>query len=206
MRTSGCNFKKLKVKISIFALVFSCEKAFGSDFEAIVACIKAGTSLVGSAYNTGKDIADKIRESSERRRFEQAIRGGFSVYLQEDKSSRNSVRPLVVPFSIDVIRATVRSQDGVLESDNATRSAKGIFNGELEEKTLVRKRKFMRDEFGCVKDPAPGQRKLLDVWYRCLDDRKVPVSGDRHAQAHEMNNIELSCKDVPSVYKGKFGN
>lgn len=186
--------------------MFSHQNIFATDFDAIVGGVKAGTALVGNVYETFRGIADKIRESSERRRFEQAIRGGFAIYLGEDKSSRTSVRPVIVPFAIDVVKATVRSEDGKLETENATRSAKKIFDGELEEKTLVRKRKFMRNEFGYVNDPSPGQRKVLDIWYRCLDDRKSVVSDNRHEQAHEMNNIELSCKDVTSVYKGKLGN
>ncbi len=204
------SMKLNNLKLLAFSLVISCifsyQNLFATDFDAIVRGVKAGTSLVGNAYETLSGITGSIRENNERRRFEHAIRGGFSIYLGEDKSSRTSVRPVIVPFAIDVVKATVRSEDGKLETENATRSAKKIFDGELEEKTLVRKRKFMRNEFGYVNDPSPGQRKVLDIWYRCLDDRKFVVSDNRHEQAHEMNNIELSCKDVPSVYKGKLGS
>ena len=179
-----------------------------TNFDGITRGIKSGVSLVGSVYETFQGIAQKIRESSERRRFEAAIRGGHAIYLDEDKSSRTSVRPFVVPFHIDVTRAMFSSKDGQSETEHATRSAQKIFNNpqQLEGKVLVRKRTFARDDFGDVDDPAPGKKKVLDIWYRCLDDRFLPAAEDLHARAHEMNNIELSCKNIPSVYRGRFGS
>lgn len=207
-------YKKFRPTIILLTIVSSSffESAKGgppeeTNFDGITRGIKLGVSLVGNVYDTFQGIAQRVRESTERRRFEAAIRGGHAIYLDEDKASRTAVRPLAVPFHIDVTRAVFSSRDGQSETEHATRSAQKIFNKpqQLEGKVLVRKRTFARDDFGDVDDPAPGKKKVLDIWYRCLDDRFRPVAENLHARAHEMNNIELSCRNIPSVYRGKVG-
>lgn len=195
----------MKRNFLILALAFTCQQTYAADYiDTITGGIRTGTAITREVYSTFEGIAKSVIGALAKRDFERAIRGGHSIYLQEDRQVCSTVVPRVVPFTIDVTEAAIRSENGITQTENATRSAKTLFNGKPDAKTLVRERKFMRDDFGRLQNPDPGARYVLDVWYRCLDDQKSVVGELHHAEAHQLNNITLSCLDVPSVYKGKF--
>lgn len=195
----------MKYKYLILSFMFVCKQISAADYiDVVTKGVRAGTAVTKEVYNTFEGISKSIIGALAKRDFERAIRGGHAIYLQEDKQVRATVVPTIVPFAIDVTRAEIRSENGVTQTENATRSAKNLFNGKPDAKTLVRERKFMRNDFGRLQNPDPGARYVLEVWYRCLDDRGSEVGNTHHAQAHQMNNIRLSCLDIPSVYKGKF--
>jgi hypothetical protein len=155
---------------------------------------------------TFKDIADNIRSDRERRNFQEAVvGGGHKVYLDTSDLSRMGIRPLFIPFRIDVTSAVFRSQSGKREETNSTREAVRKFNNLLEGQWRVRIGHFGREEFGLKDDFAPGEKKVLDVLYRCLDDRGKVVS-EKQAFAREMERVKLSCRDgVPSVFASLRG-
>ena len=149
-----------------------------------------------------QDIIDRIRESREKEKFREALSGGYSIYLDEQRSNRMSVAPVVIPYKIKVTEAVFRAEDGKTERENATHSAMSIFDGELEKEVLVRKRTFARDEFGRVDDPAKGVKKLVEILYDCMDHNGKKVGTSKRASAPEMRNVKLSCKDIPSYFGG----
>lgn len=151
-----------------------------------------------------QDIIDRIRESREKEKFREALSGGYSIYLDEQRSNRMNVAPVVIPYKIKVTEAVFRAEDGKTERENATRSAISIFDGELEKEVLVRKRTFGRDEFGRVDDPAKGVKKLVEILYDCMDHNGKKVGTSKKASAPEMRNVKLSCKDIPSYFGGEF--
>lgn len=196
----------MKSKYLILACLFISKQTAAADYiEMITGGIRAGTAVIGEARNVLGGVAKDIIGASAKKGFERAIEGGHTIYLDEDRKVHKAVVPTIVPFKIEVTGAKVQFENGVVEIDNATRSAKALFDREAEAKTLVRERTIMRDEFGRLQNPAPGQRYVFEVKYRCLDDRGSVVREGKKAQAHQMNNIVLSCLDIPSVYKGKFG-
>jgi len=151
-----------------------------------------------------QDIIDRIRESREKEKFREALSGGYSIYLDEQRSNRMNVAPVVIPYKIKVTEAVFRAEDGKTERENATRSAVSIFDGALEKEVLVRKRTFGRDEFGRVDDPAKGVKKLVEILYECMDHNGKKVGTSKRASAPEMRNVKLSCKDIPSYFGGDF--
>lgn len=196
----------MQIKFLVLACLFFQQQTAAADYiEVITGGIRAGTVVTKEVFSTFEGISKILIGSFAKKDFERALRGGHAIYLDEDRKVHKAVVPTIVPFKIEVTGAKVRFENGAEVIDNATRSAKALFDGEVEAKTLVRERKIMRDDFGRLQNPAPGQRYVFEVEYRCLDDRGSFVREGKKAQAHQMNNIVLSCLDVPSVYNGKFG-